>query len=837
MGFLKNTILIFICYFLSHGLAHSQCLNTVSSSSNKGGYFDEDDLNTYWYSTKSGQSSTFTIDTSDYYYADIGAGTPGALKVSVSSNDDYLNNNVRMWSRNNQCPITIGTGEFWNVSFYVKGEIGQELQFVLIDGTSYGTSLGENNYKIRYKGWHYVRLKLTATGNGSSNSGRLRINFKSPGTYLLDNIVLEKDTNNSDFTTWYVDDGSNGSGTLESPFNSLKNAILNNTNYKTGDLVYVRSGTYQNSNYDGDNDASYANNQSSGTDDNAPYLNIGSTTKYDADGNGTNNGDTQVFLNDKNGTVNRPIVIRNYVDSDEIHETPLIQFDGKGGFVLGSSSTAIQHIEIAGFKIQGPNQNITYAEANLNRTMAIANRASAGSGSAGTSTYRNFYHGRGIAIWGGYYLNLHNNEVYDCPNSGIRLNNSDYARISYNTVYNNTWWSYNGESGIVIAQSLNRDADNTNTKIKMRIENNVTYANINKLVYYNPSYACEDGSGNYDTTLDSYACGGRNKIVDGSGCYITRNAWDSDDSGGSNPNYFTNVSGSSRVESGDNKYYGTFLFANNVSYANGMNGVVVHKTDYANVYNNTVYGNGEVPSTGDPDWGSYSDAWKSALGAGRQNYSGIVVHSSSNVNVLNNISEARFNNDTAYVNYVESGWEVENVSFGSSKNLAGTTGNVSGGNQSLNSSDFTEANPQFVDANNNTLSSRDYSLSIGSPAIDHVASDQSYESDFDISGVSRPQGNGFDMGAYERLNTWDGSESSAWTTANNWSAGVVPTSGRSPLIVNASNAPEITSAVNIKDLTINSGGSLTIGTNGSLNINGTLTNSGSMTINGTVNID
>ena len=236
-------------------------------------------------------------------------------------------------------------------------------------------------------------------------------------------------------------------------------------------------------------------------------------------------------------------------------------------------------------------------------------------------------------------------------------------------VYNNTWWSYNGESGIVIAQSLNRDADNTNTKIKMRIENNITYANINKLVYYNPSYACEDGSGNYDTTLDSYACGGRNKIVDGSGCYITRNAWDSDDSGGSNPNYFTNASGSSREESGDNKYYGTFLFANNVSYANGMNGVVVHKTDYANVYNNTVYGNGEVPSTGDPDWGSYSDAWKSALGAGRQNYSGIVVHSSSNVNVLNNISEARFDNDTAYVNYVESGWEVENVSFGSSKNF------------------------------------------------------------------------------------------------------------------------------------------------------------------------
>ena len=93
------------------------------------------------------------------------------------------------------------------------------------------------------------------------------------------------------------------------------------------------------------------------------------------------------------------------------------------------------------------------------------------------------------------------------------------------------------------------------------------------------------------------------------------------------------------------------------------------------------------------------------------------------------------------------------------------------------------------------------------------------------------------MGAYERLNTWDGSESSAWTTANNWSAGVVPNSGRSPLIVSASNAPEISTTVSLKDLTINSSGSLTISSSGVLNIYGTLTNSGSLTINGSVNID
>ena len=99
----------------------------------------------------------------------------------------------------------------------------------------------------------------------------------------------------------------------------------------------------------------------------------------------------------------------------------------------------------------------------------------------------------------------------------------------------------------------------------MRIENNITYNNINKLVYYNPSYNC-DTSGNYDVNKNSYACGGRDKIVDGSGCYITRNSYYSGDSGGSNPNYDPHGS-----------YIGTFLFANNVSYGNGMNGVVVHK--------------------------------------------------------------------------------------------------------------------------------------------------------------------------------------------------------------------------------------------------------------------
>ena len=86
-------LFIVLSFFFIVDNLKSQCLNTVSATSNKGGYFDENDLNTYWYSTKSGQSSTFAIDTNDFYYAEVAAGSPGALKVTVSSNDNYLSEN------------------------------------------------------------------------------------------------------------------------------------------------------------------------------------------------------------------------------------------------------------------------------------------------------------------------------------------------------------------------------------------------------------------------------------------------------------------------------------------------------------------------------------------------------------------------------------------------------------------------------------------------------------------------------------------------------------------------------------------------------------------------
>lgn len=118
----------------------------------------------------------------------------------------------------------------------------------------------------------------------------------------------------------------------------------------------------------------------------------------------------------------------------------------------------------------------------------------------------------------------------------------------------------------------------------MRITDNKVYDNMNKVPYYNKTYQglgkCSNGQ--------TYGCKSQDYIIDGSGCYITRNK--------------------------DTYTHGYFYFANNIAYGNGINGVVVHKTDRAIVSNNLAYMNGAVP-----------------VSMGRQASSGITLHSSANV--------------------------------------------------------------------------------------------------------------------------------------------------------------------------------------------------------------
>jgi parallel beta-helix repeat protein len=415
--------------------------------------------------------------------------------------------------------------------------------------------------------------------------------------------------------SWYVSPSgtdvltNNNGSSPSAPLKTISYAI--NTAWAPGDTVFVMNGTYQNNNY----------------------------------GSGLNNGSV-VSIN-ATGTPNGWLIIRNYPG-----HTPKIQFDGAGGFT-GSGQT---YLEISGFEIEGPNQSITYNDAIANRLIKDK-----------------FYTGRGIAIWSGHHINIHDNVIHDCPNSGIRINNGDYCNIHHNEVYNNTWWSSSAESAIVYATAQDID---TLSIIKMQMTHNLVYDNINYIPFYTGA-------------ASGYGSADQDYIIDGSGCYITRNQ--------------------------DTYVHGWFYMANNVTYGNGINGVVVHKSDRAIVTNNTAYRNGAVP-----------------LSSGRQASSGITIHSSSYVKVYNNISWPRF--DTDY------GYKIFNSS---ASNFIEASNNIlAKGLSDYSSGQYVFTDPKFVDTAN-----FDLQLTGASPAIDSGKVHVDLPDD-DFLGITRLQ-NPPDIGAYE----------------------------------------------------------------------------------------
>lgn len=488
-------------------------------------------------------------------------------------------------------------GEVFTVSFYAKGTVGNEFTVTLMDTSANVETI---NQEIKLDEWTFYTLALPS--NVTTNNGRIKLNFLNEGTYEIDELIIKS----GGFNTWYISptgtnsiSGNNGLNASQ-PLQTINYAI--NNAWSSGDIIYVMNGTYQNTGY----------------------------------GNGELNNGSVVSVN-KEGALNGPLVIRNYPG-----HSPKIEFDGAGGFVCGTG----KYLEISGFEIQGQNQQITYNEANSYRLIP-----------------NNYYKGRGITVWasgGGHHIILHSNKVYDCPGSGIRINNSDYCTITNNEVYNCTLWTSSGSSAVVLAQSKSIDND---LKIKMRITKNKVYNNINKIHYFNSTYTCSDPT--------AYGCEDYPNIIDGSGCYITRN----------------NDRGTGKADENPNgQYKGYFYFANNIAYGNGINGLVVHKSDYSIVMNNTIYLNGAVP-----------------LSEGRQAAGGITVNNSVEVRIYNNISWVRLDTDYAY-------------------RVFGATSNVKGKNNIMYNTELSNAggltnmlnvDPQYVDKDN-----FDFKLSEGSPAID-----------------------------------------------------------------------------------------------------------------------
>jgi hypothetical protein len=157
---------------------------------------------------------------------------------------------------------------------------------------------------------------------------------------------------------------------------------------------------------------------------------------------------------------------------------------------------------------------------------------------------------------------------------------------------------------------------------------------------------------------------------------------------------------------------------NNIAYNNGLSGLVfgdagdaaTHPVSNVTIINNTFYNNG-------------SNIWGGGISVENSDISNLVIR--------NNICSQ---NRWFQIN-VEA--PVQNLTI--DHNLVDGTK----GDDENDGTDFVEGAPLFVSAGGG-----DFHVQAGSPAIDAGSSDDAPNDDFD--GMPRPQGGGYDIGAFER---------------------------------------------------------------------------------------
>ncbi|KAL9185786.1 hypothetical protein ACHAXT_003563 [Thalassiosira profunda] len=417
-------------------------------------------------------------------------------------------------------------------------------------------------------------------GGGDPSNRELELELERPRSGNRHLFAFSGSCTDSDYAAapYYVSptgnnwNSANGWGlSRDMPFKTIQHAVNNRGACQT---IYVMEGTYRNNYY----------------------------------GQSLNHNNKVVNLNGVNDL--------KILADPEAATMPVLEFDGPGGIFGGSAATPLSNIEIAGLEIVGPNAAITYDDAMADRLIK-----------------RTYYTGRGIAIWAGHHIYIHDMKVHHCPASGIRVNKGDYVTIADSEVYSNTWWSSSAESAIVLAEGVNID---TNEWIKMRLVNNVVYDNVNKIPYYNPNYdwdyspiggedcasyaACQQELVEGCPWQCRYGKKTQDYIIDGMGVYVTRNK--------------------------DTYLQGQMELADNVAYGNGINGVVFHRTDRGVVQRNTVYDNGVVPRLEYPE--ATVEDWHANLSKGRQAYSGIVINNAEGVKLWSNNVSARYDDDYAF---------------------------------------------------------------------------------------------------------------------------------------------------------------------------------------------
>jgi parallel beta-helix repeat protein len=157
-------------------------------------------------------------------------------------------------------------------------------------------------------------------------------------------------------------------------------------------------------------------------------------------------------------------------------------------------------------------------------------------------------------------------------------------------------------------------------------------------------------------------------------------------------------------------YTAKILVANNLCYLNGGGGIHTYLSDNVDILNNTTYHNSISPTP---------------VGE-------ISAESSGNIRIMNNIMIPNTNEPANSYN--------RNTNLTSDYNCYFNTNTIT----ALGSNDK-RVDPQFVDASN-----ADFHLKISSPCRDAgISMVAAFTTDFD--GMTRPQGSGFEMGAYELM--------------------------------------------------------------------------------------
>src|SRR2546430_6908258 len=154
---------------------------------------------------------------------------------------------------------------------------------------------------------------------------------------------------------------------------------------------------------------------------------------------------------------------------------PVIQIPRGPGAWAGIHLFGVSYVVIDGFEVIGQNTTITRAEAGAND---------------GTQAFLNH---NCVYIDGVGYANVHppvphdivirNSILHDCAAAGIEVNAADAITIEHNRIYNNSWWTVVGTSGIGLYHLTDAPGSTTKNGYKNFIVGNLSYGNRNNIEF------------------------------------------------------------------------------------------------------------------------------------------------------------------------------------------------------------------------------------------------------------------------------------------------------------------------------------------------------------------